>query len=154
MMQGLIANLVINAGRSLINDLSSPQSAGINTPQGSQSFSAIMQSQSVQDASSIQDILAIKPNISDSQLMEISQELKVQIVQGQMGRLGESAPLNLGEWTFEKNTNASGDSTIRVTDISGKTMHFDQSSPTFKQVNLLHQIDEHLKLPSGFSTSR
>ena len=152
MMQGIIANLVINAGRSLINDIASPKSSGATTPDGSQSFAAVMQSQGLREASSIQDILAIKPDMSDSELMQISQSLKTQIVQSQMGLHGEKAPLNLGEWTFEKSTHASGESIIRVTDVSGKSMQIDQFSPTYKQVNLLQQIDEHLKLPHSFST--
>lgn len=153
-MHGIIANLIASAGRSILNDVTeSARNGKANEAQSATSFDKVLSAQSVKEASSLQEIFEQNPKISKAELMQVSQSLKTEILQSQAGQFGERAPLSHGEWTITQQTDPAGNKFLRITDLDQKSMQISPESPTFKKVNLLYQIQEHLNTPSEAFTS-
>ncbi|MGB0369800.1 MAG: hypothetical protein ACPGN3_00520 [Opitutales bacterium] len=150
MMHGLIANILVSAGRSILGEATAqPQPAAKADPnQKVTPFSEILNEQGIKDAKSIQEIFELNPKINDSQLLEISQNLKLEILQDQKGLNGERAPLSSGEWTITPHTDPSGQQSFKITDLEGKSMQIAQDAPIYQKVQLLQQIQEHLNRPT------
>lgn len=147
-MHGLIANILVSAGRSIIGDMVSP-TAQNQQAQNSEPFSKVLDKQSIKEASNLNELLAQNPNITDAELLKVSQDLKAEIVHSQIGTKGERAPISLGEWTFATHTDSSGNASVKITDFEGKSVEFTADSPMFKQVQFLQQIQEYLAHSAG-----
>ncbi|MEM7672243.1 MAG: hypothetical protein AAF212_02765 [Verrucomicrobiota bacterium] len=149
-MHGLIANLIVNAGRSILNEVaaSASQSPTLNQSQKTTPFSKVMEAHSVKNAHSIQEIFEVNPAITNSELLEISQGLKIDILQSQKGQFGDRAPLTVGEWSIQESPSTDSPQILKITDLEGNSMQIAQDSPIYSKVHLLHQIQDHLKRPS------
>ena len=153
-MHGLIANIIANAGRSILSDVTeSARNAQAPAPASGEAFSNILSAQSIKEASSLKEILDQNPNISNGELSRISQSIKTEILQSQAGLHGERAPMSLGQWTISQHQDPSGKNFLRITDLEQKSMQFFPDSTTFKKVHLLYQIQEHMSQPAGVQTS-